>query len=354
MRGGSGAPPRYWNIAARWASACRSRRSRRRAARCRRSSRMRISVPRKPRPTLPGCCSHSSPRIAHEADALGHAVRHGRSARRRAGRSSGAPATARSTAAPCRIHTMLDRSRSSTPGRSAMRWSISVVAVKVVTPWRSMRSTMRAASNFCEHDEVVAGEQAEQRGEPVGVVHRRHHQDDLRARHRRPRRSANGMPTISSKTPGLSIRMTLGVPVEPLLQMPLVCGDTTDGQRRGGRSSAVASSHGRSSAPTRHAVDHLEHAARAPSRGGPSAPAPARRRASTPPARSSRTRASCAGRRRRACRARRRAVWRARAICVERRCSSGQVTTVSAPSIATTRTHRRRRVVLGERAIRSP
>ena len=43
---------------------------------------------------------------------------------------------------------MLDRSRSSMPGRSAMRWSIVGVAVKVVTRWRSMASTARAASNF--------------------------------------------------------------------------------------------------------------------------------------------------------------------------------------------------------------
>ena len=64
-----------------------------------------------------------------------------------------------------------------------------------------------------------------------------------------PHDAANGMPTISSKTPGLSIRMTLGEPVEPLLQMPLVCGDTTDG-RGVASSSAVAWSQGRSSAPT--------------------------------------------------------------------------------------------------------
>ena len=43
---------------------------------------------------------------------------------------------------------MLDRSRSSTPGRSAMRWSIVGVAVNVVTRCRSIASTARAASNF--------------------------------------------------------------------------------------------------------------------------------------------------------------------------------------------------------------
>ena len=42
---------------------------------------------------------------------------------------------------------MLDRSRSSMPGRSAMRCSIVGVAVNVVTRCRSIASTARAASN---------------------------------------------------------------------------------------------------------------------------------------------------------------------------------------------------------------
>ena len=43
---------------------------------------------------------------------------------------------------------MLDRSRSSTPGRSAIRWSIVGVAVNVEIRWCSITSTTRAASNF--------------------------------------------------------------------------------------------------------------------------------------------------------------------------------------------------------------
>ena len=43
---------------------------------------------------------------------------------------------------------MLDRSRSSMPGTSAMRLSMVGVAVKVDTRWRSIMSTTRPASNF--------------------------------------------------------------------------------------------------------------------------------------------------------------------------------------------------------------
>ena len=62
-----------------------------------------------------------------------------------------------------------------------MRWSIVGVPVNVVMRWRSMASTIRAASNFSEHEELVAGEHAAERGERVDVVHRRQHQDALRA-----------------------------------------------------------------------------------------------------------------------------------------------------------------------------
>ena len=54
----------------------------------------------------------------------------------------------RCAAAPCSTQTSELRSRSSMPGTSAMRWSIVGVAVNVVTRWRSIRSTIRAASNF--------------------------------------------------------------------------------------------------------------------------------------------------------------------------------------------------------------
>ena len=44
---------------------------------------------------------------------------------------------------------MLDRSRSSMSGRSEIRFNIVGVAVNVETRWRSMTSTISAASNFC-------------------------------------------------------------------------------------------------------------------------------------------------------------------------------------------------------------
>ena len=52
------------------------------------------------------------------------------------------------TAAPCRMKTMLDRSRCRTSGRAAMRASMVGVAVKVVTRKRSITSRTNAASNF--------------------------------------------------------------------------------------------------------------------------------------------------------------------------------------------------------------
>jgi hypothetical protein len=50
-------------------------------------------------------------------------------------------------AAPWRIQSMLDRSRSSTPGKSAIRCSIVGVAVKVEMRCCSIAATARAASN---------------------------------------------------------------------------------------------------------------------------------------------------------------------------------------------------------------
>ena len=52
------------------------------------------------------------------------------------------------TAAPCRMKTMLDRSRCRTSGRAAMRASIVGVAVKLVILKRSITSRASAASNF--------------------------------------------------------------------------------------------------------------------------------------------------------------------------------------------------------------
>ena len=95
-------------------------------------------------------------------------------------------------AAPCSTHSTLDRSRSSMPGRSAMRCNIVGVAVKVVTRCRSTASTARAGVEPLEHDQPVAGEQVVQRGERVDVVHRRHDQDHLGPGHGPPQLEHRG------------------------------------------------------------------------------------------------------------------------------------------------------------------
>jgi hypothetical protein len=40
----------------------------------------------------------------------------------------------------------------------------------------------------------------------------------------------NGVPSAGSHTAGRSLRITLGVPVDPLLQMPFTWGDTASGR----------------------------------------------------------------------------------------------------------------------------
>ena len=60
--------------------------------------------------------------------------------------------------------------------------------------------------------------------------------------------SMNGVPSTGSTIAGRSLRITFGVPVEPLLQMPLTCGDTASG-RSGTSRLAVASIQAMSSAP---------------------------------------------------------------------------------------------------------
>ena len=60
--------------------------------------------------------------------------------------------------------------------------------------------------------------------------------------------SAMGVPIIGLNTAGNCERITFGVPVAPLLQMPLLLGDTTSGNSGTG-SSAVAWIHARSSGP---------------------------------------------------------------------------------------------------------
>ena len=60
--------------------------------------------------------------------------------------------------------------------------------------------------------------------------------------------SAIGVPIMGLNTAGSCERITFGVPVAPLLQMPLLLGETTSGNSGTG-SSAVAAIHDRSSAP---------------------------------------------------------------------------------------------------------
>ena len=60
--------------------------------------------------------------------------------------------------------------------------------------------------------------------------------------------SAIGMPIIGLNTAGSCERITFGVPVAPLLQIPLLLGEITSGSSGTG-SSAVASIQGKSSGP---------------------------------------------------------------------------------------------------------
>ena len=149
-------------------------------------------------------------------------------------------------AAPWRIQSRLDRSRPSTPGRSATRWSMVGVAVKLVTRWRSMASTTRAASKRSSTTSrspasrlnSVANPLAWYMGPGTRITWGR-------GTGRQP--SMNAVPSAPSHRDGRSLRMTLGVPVEPLLQMPLTWGDTASGRSAAG-SSRVASIQATSSA----------------------------------------------------------------------------------------------------------
>ena len=169
------------------------------------------------------------------------------------------------------------------PGRSAMRWSIVGVAVKVVTRWRSMTSTTRAASNFSITTSRSPASRLLSVTNAVDVVHRREHEDRLRPGHRTPHASAIGRAASRGRRPaGRS---------------------SEDHLRRARRSAAADAVHVR-----RDHVGQVGHrsvggrvdprqvvraqvdprrrsppaAARAPSRARPSAPAPAPRRASRP------------------------------------------------------------------------
>ena len=249
------------------------------------------------------------------------------------------------TAAPCRNHTRLDRSRCSMSGRSAMRCSMSVVAVKVVMPCASMRSTMRAASNFCSTTRWSPASRLNSVANPlvwyIGAI-----TSTTCGRSTGAHVVANGMPVISSKIPGLSMRMTLTAPVDPLLQIPLVIGDTAGGNGVGSRS-WVDSNHARSSTPT--LTPSITSSTRSRSQSGRShrtgtGTAPSFHAASTVITNSGELRRATATRppsvAPRSC--------SARAICVERRCSSGHVTTVSAPSTRDDAQDWRGGVVLGE------
>ncbi len=99
-----------------------------------------------------------------------------------------------------------------------------------------------------------------------------------------------GVVNTSWYTAGRLITITFGIPVDPLLQIPISDGDTASGRSsaRAVRRSPIArrSNVDRSPCATRRGTPRRRRsrgAVRAPSRAGPTAPGPGRRRASTPP-----------------------------------------------------------------------
>ncbi len=126
-------------------------------------------------------------------------------------------------AAPCRIHSTVDRSRDSMPGSAATRWSIVGVAVKVVMAKRSMTSTMSAASNFSRITRQSPPSMEFSVMKPfvwyIGAGTRMVCGRETGS----PKFSANGVDASCVHTPGRVFRMTFGVPVDPLLQMPIEC-----------------------------------------------------------------------------------------------------------------------------------
>ena len=170
-------------------------------------------------------------------------------------------------AAPIMIHSRLERSTSSTPGRSPIRCSIVGVQVKVVMRWRSITSTIRAASNFSRtyssSPESMLLSVANALMWYIGASTR------IRCgRVTLIQASAIGTLIMGSNTGGPSERMTFGVPVAPLLQIPWLLGETTSG-RSGAASSAVARIQSRSSGP-RYTVGWITSLSRSSSQSGTS------------------------------------------------------------------------------------
>src|SRR4051794_585469 len=151
-----------------------------------------------------------------------------------------------STAAPCRMNWMLDRSRLSIPGTRAIRCSIVGVAVNVVMRCRSIRSTTCSASNFCSR--TISS--------PPSIIVKQENPFVWYSGARPSMRwgrsiviqlAPNGTDIDGTHAVGRSVMITFGVPVEPLLQMPLVCMPMTSATASSGWDAASVISSGTSS-----------------------------------------------------------------------------------------------------------
>ena len=198
-------------------------------------------------------------------------------------------------AAPCRIHSMVDRSRDSTPGTAATRCSIVGVAVKVVTPKRSMASSMSTASNFSRmtrrsppsSEFSVVNPLVWYIGAGTRIICGRLTGSS--------KLSANGVRQLLGPHPGASVHDDLrsagrSAAADPVRlrrhpdreRISVSCGGLVAQTRQ---RSARRSPRRRRSRPARDRV---------PSPAGPSGPAPARRRLPRRPGRRGRVRPSCA------------------------------------------------------------
>ena len=218
-----------------------------------------------------------------------------------------------------------------------MRCSIVVVAVNVVTRCASIRSTMRAASNFCSTTRWSPASRLNSVANPlvwyIGAItstvcgrstgrprrrerHAGHlvedrrlvHQDDLGRAGRPAAADAVGHaatpPAAAAWGRGRAVDSSQARSSTPTLTPSIT--SSTRSRSQSGRSQRT----GTGTAPSFHAAQHRHHEL---GRVAERRPRP-------------RALGRC------------RAPASARPIWVERRCSSGQVTTVSAPSTATTRT----------------
>ena len=112
----------------------------------------------------------------------------------------------------------------------------------------------------------------------------RGHQDGLRLRHRRPVRQERHRRAAVVHSAGCQLRITLGTPVEPLLQMPLDVGETAVGSGLADSPAArVSSSHASFRRPRRRGRSPRAPGL-APTREDPSASGRGPRRSSSTPA----------------------------------------------------------------------